>query len=222
MISWPGDVGRPLAQVDRQHPHQPLAPPEGVNARRQGGHVAAVLEDQADPAGGHGRGLEQLAGAVGGQDHGQIRMLEAHRPRVDHLGAHLVEGRPQGVQPRAAHRLDPAVHPDDGPLMVLEVEHQGLAGQGARTDDHLQVAVGEDGVAHRNPFQRATAGEIEHEVAARRQQPLEDAAVEQEAPLVLADMNPTHRKQHFTPPWRKNGLRKAERRLRHTSGAEPA
>ena len=77
-------------------------------------------------------------------------MLEAHRAGVDHLGPHLVENGPEGVQARAARSGETAIHPDQRPLVVLEVEHQRLTGERARTDDHLEVAVLETGVPHRH------------------------------------------------------------------------
>lgn len=50
----------------------------------------------------------------------------------------------------------------------------------------------------RNHFHRLAAQRVEDEVIARHQHPFEGAAIKQEAPLVLTDMNPIQRK-HRNP-----------------------
>ena len=59
-------------------------------------------------------------------------MLEAHGAGVERLDAHVVEDRPQRVQPRLQHGLEAAVHPDDRPLVVLQVDDLRLVAQRAR------------------------------------------------------------------------------------------
>ncbi len=111
------------------------------------------------------------------------------------------------MQARTAHRLDSAVDPNQRPLVVLEVEHQRLAGERAGADDHLEIPVLETHLPHRNLFDREAAERIEDDVAARQEQPREDSPLEQEA-----------------PPWRRTGkpiaiLRSAGAALRRFGGS---
>ena len=117
--------------------------------------------------------LEQRRGAAGLGDHGQVGVLEAHGARVEHLDPHVVEDGPQRVQARLQHRLDAAVHPHDGALVVLEVHDPGLVAQGAGLRDHVQVLVVEPDVAHGHDVHADLAQGIPDEVTARTQDALE-------------------------------------------------
>jgi hypothetical protein len=100
------------------------------------------------------------------------------------------------VQPRAEDRLDTPLHPDQSALVVLQIQNESLPGESARPDDHVEVAVRERNMTDRNLFHRLAAQRVEDEVVARHQHPFEHPAIEQEAPLVLANVNPMQRKHH--------------------------
>ena len=50
------------------------------------------------------------------------RVLEPHVPRIDHLDADLLLARPVGVEPRTENVAKPLLDPDEGPLVVLQVD----------------------------------------------------------------------------------------------------
>jgi len=91
----------------------------------------------------HGTHLQEPVGQRRADDHLEILVLEADLAGVDHLDGDLPEGGPVGVQARRQDVAEPAVHPHQRPLVVLEVQHHGAVLQRARLVDHVELLVGQ-------------------------------------------------------------------------------
>ena len=174
--------------------------PEGVLAGRQRLDVVAVLEQHAHVALLDGERVEHAIGHRRTHDHLEILVLEADLigPGVDHLDGHLAERGPVGVQARRQHVAEAAVDPDQRPLVVLQVEHDGAVLQRARAHDHVELLVGQPRRALRNDLDLDLAERVEEPVATGAEQALELAVAEVEAHFVAANLDSL---QHRSTPF---------------------
>ena len=95
-------------------------------------------------------------------------MLEAHLAGVDDLDLHVAQRRPVGVQARRQDVAEAAVDPDQGPLVVLQVEHHGAVLERTRLDDHVELLVHQPRRALRDDLDADLAERVEEPVAALR------------------------------------------------------
>src|SRR5262249_53463317 len=149
-----------------------------------------------------GRGLQEGRGALGLDDRGEVRVVEAHGAGVERLDLHVVEDGPERVQARLQHGLDAAIDEDHGALVVLEVHDHGLVAERARADDHVEVLVDEPGVTDRDEVDRDLPERVPQAVAARTQYARELAVAEEQSALVRADLETTDNHQ-WAPPFGK-------------------
>ena len=110
-------------------------------------------------------------------------------PGVDHLDGHLAEGGPVGVQARRQDVAEPAVHPHQRPLVVLQVQHHGAVLQRTRLDDHVELLVGQPRAALRDDLHLDLAQRVEEPVPTSAEQALELAVAEVEAHFVAANLD---------------------------------
>ena len=89
---------------------------------------------------------------------------------------------------------EPAVHPHQCPLVVLQVEHDGAVLQRTRLDDHVELLVGQPRGALRDDLHLDLAQRVEEPVPARAEQALELAVAEVETHFVAANLD---RLQHL-------------------------
>jgi hypothetical protein len=105
------------------------------------------------------------------------------------LGGHLAVHRPVGVQARRHHMAEPAVDPDERPLVVLQVQDHRAQLQRTRLDDHVDLVVDEPRLALRDDLHADLAQRVKEPVPARAQQALERAVTEVQAGFVAADLD---------------------------------
>ena len=142
--------------------------------------------------------LQHALGQLRLDDDRQVRVHEAHRPRVHDLDLHVAERRPVGVQARRQHVAEPAVDPDQGALVVLEVEHLGPVVQHARLHDDVELLVDQPRRALRHDIDAHAAQRVEEPVPARLEQTAELAVVEVQADFVLVNLDELD--DHVAPP----------------------
>ncbi len=111
--------------------------------------------------------LQQDRGALDLDDRGQVGMVETDAARIEGLDLHVVEDGPQRVETRLEHRLDAAVDPDDGALVVLQVDDGGLAAEGGRLGDNVEVLVAQPDLADRHDIHADLEERVPHPVDGR-------------------------------------------------------
>src|SRR5262249_29264756 len=82
-----------------------------------------------------------------------------------------------------------AVNPDQGALVVLQIDHLGAAGQHSRADNQVELVMHQPGVALRDQLDTEPAQRVEEPVTTRRQQTLEFAVAETETQLVAVNQD---------------------------------
>jgi hypothetical protein len=146
-------------------------------------------------------------------DDRQVRVREAHRPRVDDLDLYVAHRRPVGVQARRQHVAEPTVDPDQGALVVLQVENLGPVAQGAGLDDDVELVVYQPRGALRRDLDLDAAERVEEPVPPRLEQTAELAVAEVQADLVAANLDVVQ--NHWAPP-----LCRKQMNHRDTEGTE--
>ena len=183
------DIHHRFAQVDLDHFRFRRVAPEGVQTRRQRVDVLAVDEQDTRAVARDRAHVQQPTGRRRPRDDRQLLVLEPHVARIDHFDAHVAQAGPVGVQARRQHVREPAVHPDQAALVVLQVQHDSTLGQRTRLDDQVELLVHEPRIAPRHDLDTHLSERIEDPVLACAQQTLELFIAEQQTNFVAANLD---------------------------------
>ena len=123
-------------------------------------------------------------------------MLETDLAGVGHLDGNLAEGGPVGVQAGRQDVAEPAFHPYQRPLVVLQVQYHGVVLQRARLDDHIELLVGQPRGALRDDLHFHLAQRVEEPVPTSAEQALELAVAEVQANFIAANLDHL---EHLSP-----------------------
>src|SRR5258708_9358960 len=185
----PTDVERLLLHVYVVDLQPAGALPEGVRARVERGLVRAIAEPDGHVTRLDLYNLERAAYGRRLDDRRQLGMDELHRARVDHLHPDDAPPSPALVQPPRQKSRETAVDPDEGTLVVLEVDHHSLPGQLAGLDDDVELFVHEPRVTRRHDLQSQLEQRIEVPVHTRAQHGHKVAFTEEQTALVRLDFH---------------------------------
>src|SRR5579871_873585 len=123
-------------------------------------------------------------------------MDKANPPRIHDFEPHLAKRGPVGVQSRWQHMAESSVDPDQGTLIVFEVEHQGSVLQSPRFHDDIELLLQEPGSPLRNHLDSNTLEWIEEPVVAGVEEFAKLAVMEVESDFVSANL---HMLEHAFP-----------------------
>src|SRR5258708_33988892 len=185
----PADVERLLLHVYVVDLQPAGALPEGVRARVERGLARAVAKPDGHVTRLDLYNLERAAYGRCLDDRRQLGMDELHRARVDDLHPDDALRSPERVQARSQDSRETAVDPDQGTLVVLEVDHHRLPGQLAGLDDDVELLVHEPRVTRRHDLQSQLEQRIEVPVHTRTQHSHKVAVTEEQTPLVRLDFH---------------------------------
>src|SRR5262249_55676702 len=134
------------------------------------------------------------------------------------LGAHVAELRPVDELARRQHVAEATIDPDEGALVVLEIEHAGALGEDARLDDDVELLVHEPRRAQAHDIDAHAPQRIEEPVPAGVEQTTKLAVAEVQADLVAMDLDDLEELQvdHGAPRIRIINHRDTEAQRRQT------
>ena len=132
------------------------------------------------------------------QDDRQILVHEAAGPRVQDFNLHVAIGGPEREKTRRQHVAEPAVHPHQGALIILEIDHARTLAERPGLHNDIQLLMDQPRRPLRHDFYAHVAQRIDEPVPAGFEQSAELAVAKQQTEFEF--MNLDALEQHDVPP----------------------